>query len=433
VSDRPPGEAPRAPHVPPPRHPVAAGGGLGALLPLLDACVHCGLCLPACPTYGATGNELDSPRGRLDLVRGLVEGAAAGASVAAHHLDRCLGCRACETACPSGVAYGQVLETARAELLPRGGATPGALALRTFASPTATRWALRGAWLARRTGLLTIGRRLPGALGRAARLAPDARWTPWSETVPGVLPATSQERRGAVALLPGCVMDQGFADVHEAAATCLRAAGFDVHVPRGPLCCGALHAHVGERAAAGACASRLADALPRDVDALIVDAAGCGSHLKETPGPWPGRTFDVLEFLDAQGLRAPRHPVAARYGARPGTRLRVVYADPCHLAHGQGVRDAPRRLLASIPDVLVVPLRDADRCCGSAGIYNLAQPALADELLRQKVTALREADPDVIATANPGCHLQIAAGLRAEGHDVPVVHVVELLATALVA
>ena len=400
---------------------------------LLDACVHCGLCLPACPTYDLTGDELDSPRGRIDLVRGLVEGRLADPGVAATHLDRCLGCRACETACPSGVEYGAILAAGRTRAAvgrPLGG-VPGA-ALAALAHTGATLWSMRATWIARRTGLLALGRTLGGPLGAAARLAPDAQWTPWSRTVPETIPATAP-RRGAVALLAGCVMDQGFATVHAASAQLLAAAGFDVRVPRGPLCCGALHAHVGDVAAAGAASARLAAALPTDVDALIVDAAGCGSHLKETSGPWSGRVHDVLEFLDREGLRAAPGPIAAHFGRRDGERLRVAYSDPCHLAHGQRIREAPRRLLASIPGVDLVPLRDADRCCGSAGVYNLAQPELAGALLSEKVACLRDAAPHVVATANPGCHLQIAAGLRSAGLDVPVRHVVELLAKSLVA
>lgn len=416
----------------------------GSLRARLDACVHCGLCLPACPTYGVTANELDGPRGRIDLVRGLVEGDLADPATATRHLDRCLGCRACETACPSGVRYGEILESARGSL---GAARPpssvAARALRAFSSPGATLWALRAAWFARRTGLAAVARALPGRLGAAARVLPDARWMPWSREVgltagERVLSA-APPRRGTVALLPGCVMDQAFAGVHDASAALLRAGGFDVLVPRGPLCCGALHAHVGQSATASSLAEGLAAAIPqevggRPVDALVVDAAGCGSHLKETPGPWRGRTADVLEWLDRHGFRAPLHPVAARFGRPAGTRLRIAYADPCHLLHAQRVAEAPRRLLAAIPDVDLVPLRDADRCCGSAGVFNLAQPELADELLRRKVECLAEAAPHLVATANPGCQLQIAAGLREAGSGlaaIPVRHVVEVLAAAV--
>ncbi|MCE9635992.1 MAG: (Fe-S)-binding protein [Planctomycetes bacterium] len=409
----------------------------------LDACVHCGLCLPACPTYGVSGSELDSPRGRIDLVRGLLDGSLSDPTVAAAHLDRCLGCRACETACPSGVRYGDILEAGRAHLLPSH--PPGRLTsavLATFASPTATLWAMRGAAIARGVGLTRIASALPGAIGAAARVAPRSDWTPWSWTVGPFLPAVAP-RRGAVALLPGCVMDQAFPRVHAASAALLQAAGFDVHVPRGPICCGALHAHIGDTEAAATCATRLGDAFPPAVDALIVDAAGCGSHLKQACGPWeacPGRVADVLEWLDRHGLRAEPRSIAAAFGVAPPAPVRVVYADPCHLVHGQGIRDAPRRLLSLIPGVELVPLRDADRCCGSAGVYNIAQPDLAAELLHRKVECLHEASPDVVATANPGCHLQIAAGLHSAHNatpqsvkPIPVRHVVELLAMSILA
>jgi glycolate oxidase iron-sulfur subunit len=396
---------------------------------LVDACVHCGLCLPACPTYDLTGSELDSPRGRIDLVRGLADGSVSDRGVVARHLDRCLGCRACETACPSGVRYGAILEAGRAAAPARRDGVVTSL-LGSLASPTRTVWTMRLARLARLPVIRDVARSLGGPVGAAARVAPDATWTPWSRTVPGTL-AAQAPRRGAVALLAGCVMDQAFARVHAASATLLRAAGFDVHVPPGPLCCGALHAHVGDLSTASALAGRLAAALPAGVDAVVVDAAGCGSHLKETPGPWAGRTFDVLEFLDAQGLRRAPGRVARAFGRADGDRLRIAYADPCHLLHGQRLREAPRRLLSSIPDADLVPLRDSDRCCGSAGVYNVAQPEMAEALLRQKVAAIRDAAPDVVASANPGCQLQIAAGLREAGLPIPVVHVVELLAAGL--
>lgn len=392
----------------------------------IAACVHCGLCLPACPTYDATGSELDSPRGRIDLVKGLVEGALTERAVAAAHLDRCLGCRACETACPSGVRYGSILERGRE--MAGGQAAPAARVLSAMASPGRTVSMMRLTWLARRTGGLAVARAVGGSLRAFARIAPDPSWTPWSRTVPETI-AASAPRRGAVTLLPGCVMDQGFGAVHAAAVRLLGAAGFDVKVPRGPLCCGALHAHVGDRTTADDLSAKLAAALP-DADALIVDAAGCGSHLKECGGAmerWRGRTFDVLEFLDAQGLRAPLPSAAPAFGVT-GRRLRVAYQDPCHLRHGQRVIDAPRRLLRAVPDADLVEIGEPDRCCGSAGVYNVSQPELAEIQLRRKVDLVRAAAPDVLATANPGCALQLAAGLRDAGLAVPVRHVVEVLA-----
>src|SRR6185295_3901028 len=263
--------------------------------------------------------------------------------------------------------YGAILEEGREELTKRGVGGGASSLARRLAGPFSATWTMRALWLARRTGLLRVfaGRGRREAV--MARVAPDPTWRPWSARVSRVLPATGA-RRGAVAILPGCVMDFGFGDVHEASAKLLRRAGFDVHVPRGPLCCGALSAHVGDAATAKTSLARLAKALAGDpIDAVIVNAAGCGSHLKEADWPLAKTTFDLLEWLDKRGLEFELAPVAAKFGKSAGARLVVAYQDACHLRHGQRIADAPRRLLAKLPDVDLVPLADPDRCCGSAG------------------------------------------------------------------
>lgn len=403
----------------------------------LDACVHCGLCLPACPTYDVTGDELESPRGRIVLIRALAENRLDDVEVAGRHIDLCLGCRACETACPSGVKYGLILEQGRDVLEKRRRRPFAARLMNTLflrhglGTAAGTTTMMRALWLARRTGLLGLGAKFGGRLAVLARIAPDPRWRPWSRTVSRMIPATGKQR-GIVTLLPGCVMDQGFADVHAASAELLRRAGFHLHVPRGPVCCGALLAHTGDADGAREVLGRLETKLGAvATDAVIVNAAGCGSHLKEAQWQLAGKTFDLLEFLDLQGLGFVPAPIAPRFGRPSGERLRVAYQDACHLRHGQRITEAPRRLLAMIPDVDIVPLAEADRCCGSAGTYNVEEPAMADEQLVRKLAAIRAAAPHVVATANPGCHLQIASGLRATGLDIPVVHVATLLAAAM--
>ncbi len=387
-----------------------------------DACVHCGLCLPACPTYAELGNELDGPRGRIVLARALDEGRLPATPEVTRHFDLCLGCRACETACPSDVPYGAILAAARAKTH----SGRGALLRRVLSGRHTSTWLFRGLAVARRLGLVTLARR-GGRFAALARVAPPTRWTRWSHTVTSPLPATG-ERRGSVALLTGCVMDGAFGGVHAATVTLLRAAGFDVHVPRGPVCCGALHAHAGETDAAEAAVTRLSDALPSTVDHVVTNAAGCGSHLAESSRSLPAAPVDVLELLDRVGLGFTPGPICVAFGQ--SSPLRVAWDDPCHLLHGQGVHGAPRRLLASIPDVELLPLPDADRCCGGAGTYNVDEPEMAERLLAAKVEAIRDVAPDVLATANPGCQLQLEAGLREAQMDVPVVHAVELLAAS---
>lgn len=419
-------------------------GPLGALLRQSLDCVHCGLCLSACPTYRETGREQSSPRGRVYLMRGVAEGRIPLDAGVAEEMYLCLGCRACETACPSGVRYGEMVETMRAEVERRGLREGAAKTFERFAlrrivpRPARLRAALDLLRVAQRIGLDRWGPRLvPGAPGRSLRaLAADApRVPPRSERrpLPAFLPAEG-ERRGRVALFVGCVMPELFGAVNHATARVLARNGFEVVVPGAQGCCGALHAHAGDGEAALALArTNLAAFARADFDALVVNSAGCGAALRELDHWLPGeggvlarRVRDVSELLADAGLRAPRTP------ARP-TPLRVCYDDPCHLVHGQRVADAPRALLRAIPGVVLVAHDDPGSCCGAAGIYSLTHREMSAAVLERKVKALAAADPDVVATGNPGCILQLRNGMARHGLRARVEHPISLLDEAYAA
>jgi Fe-S oxidoreductase len=397
-------------------------------------CVHCGLCLTACPTYLETGRETSSPRGRIYLMRGAAEGRVSLSGLLAEEAHLCLGCRACETACPAGVRYGAMLEETRAAIH-AAGARPGLVprlerfVLRRIVAHKArlrTLVALLG--VAQGLGLdRALSRLLPGALRDVQALLPRVPAARDRVPLPELTPAQG-ERRGRVAFFTGCVMSELFAPVQQASVRVLAANGFEVLVPRGQGCCGALHAHAGDLDHARGLArhnSRIfADTA---VDAIVVDSAGCGAALRDAghwiPGegePLAARIRDVCELLDEHGLRPPR-------GRFPG---RVCYDDPCHLVHGQGVEAAPRRLLAQVPGLELVPHAGASRCCGAAGTYNLTQPAMSAAILEAKLDSLLAAQPDVVATGNPGCMMQIAKGVRQRGASMRVVHPVEILDAA---
>jgi glycolate oxidase iron-sulfur subunit len=395
-------------------------------------CVHCGLCLPACPTYRETGREVSSPRGRIHLMRATAEGRVPLGTALAEEAYLCLGCRACETACPSGVRFGRLVEETRAAV-ERAGLRPG-LAARV------ERWALREVVprprrlralldALRAVQVLRLDRLatpfLPQRLRELAGAAPAVPPRRARRPLPGRVQARSA-RRGTVAFFVGCVMPELYGDVHRAALDVLAHNGFDVVVPQAQGCCGALHAHAGDPEFARGLARRNAAAFrAADIDAVVVDSAGCGAALREAghwlPGegePLAAKVRDVCELLDAVGLRPPTRRVE-------GT---VCYDDPCHLVHGQGVRDAPRRLLAQIEGLRLVPHDDPTSCCGAAGIYNLTHRAMSNAVLARKIAALAAADPDWIATGNPGCLMQLEAGARRAGLRARVVHPVELLA-----
>ena len=404
-------------------------------LPGLDPCVHCGFCLPACPTYEATLDEADSPRGRIVLMRALERGEATAADdILAHHLDRCLGCRACEGVCPSGVAYGASLEATRARVADaRPAPLAVALGLWVLARPARQRllwWASRAA---RDTGL-------PAALVRGAGAA-----APTPARMVAMLAATRPMNGGpgargrggtarppaeSMALFRGCVMDGLFGHVHDATVRTLAANGVAaVEVPR-QVCCGALAAHAGRDDEARALARE--NVLAFDAAApgapVVTNRAGCGAMLKaygewladdplaERARAFAARVRDVSEVLAERGP-APAGPLP----------LRVAYDAPCHLHHVQKVTTAPLRLLEVIPGLDVVPLEGADRCCGSAGLYSLVEPDLSREVLDPKLRAIAASGADVVATGNPGCLMHIGAGALLAGLDVAVRHPVELL------
>jgi glycolate oxidase iron-sulfur subunit len=418
---------------------------LGANTPLaqaragLDACVHCGFCLQACPTYLALGDENESPRGRLVLMRALVDGSLLTSDPAVGtHIDRCLGCRACETACPSGVPYGRLLEATRATIAADRPIPPIArLILRVFATPWLLRPALVLSRLARATGIPALFARLPGRLGFASAMLATST-PPIAER--SYAPVRAAPPRGRVALLEGCVMDGLFAPTNRAAERTLTVNGYTIVQVRGQGCCGALHAHAGDLQTARALARRNVAAFEAafqesGVEAIAVTAAGCGAMLKEyghllhdEPG-WASRADAVsARSRDITELLADAGPV--RGAAIPGLVGPVTYDAPCHLQHAQRLTAPPLAVLGAIPGLPLVPLTDSDQCCGSAGIYNLVEPDLSDAVLRPKLARIGETGAALVATGNPGCMMQIGAGLRRVKHTgraAAVMHPVSLL------
>jgi glycolate dehydrogenase iron-sulfur subunit len=369
------------------------------------------------------GEEADSPRGRIQLIRELVITAEMPSPAAVGHLEACLVCRACETACPSGVPFGRIMEGAREEL--RGRAREGGLAsvvaraaLDTVAHRRRLAFFSRVTDVGRRLGLTALARRLGGRLGWAASLAP-------AREGPAYQPA---ERDGAdVCMFAGCIMREAFGETQRATVRLLERDGHRVSAPREQTCCGALHAHAGEGARARELARHNIDAFSGAEAKIVVNAAGCGAHLKaygdlladdplwsERAKAFAARVRDLTEVARPHAQRARRS-------------LRVVYQDACHLAHGQRLRAQPRELLRAIQGVTLVDIRDPERCCGSAGVYNLTHPEIARTLQQDKVGAIADVHPDVVVTANPGCMLQIAAGLRAAGSDARVAHIARFL------
>jgi len=408
----------------------------------LDKCVHCGLCLNACPTYRELGLEMDSPRGRIYQMVQIATGQAQIDDTYREHIDLCLACRACETACPSGVPYGRLVEAARAEirasqpetgrgaslqrflynkLLPSRGLLKTAGALLYLAEVSGLRK------LARNTGLLKA---ISPKLAEIEPLAPSPEAPFFFSKIGKTFPAIGP-KRARVALMAGCIANVFFARLNEATIRVLQRNGCEVVIPAKQTCCGALHVHAGVRDTAQELARQnIAALLEGKYDAIITNAAGCGSTLKEYPEiaghdpAWEGKAIafsalvrDVNEFLAGLGLNK-------NMGALD---LTVTYQDSCHLAHGQRVKVAPRRLLAAIPGVTFREMPLSDLCCGSAGVYNIVHVEMAANLLAKKMPLANGTRADVIATANPGCMLQLRAGVQRHGRGQRVVHVIELL------
>ena len=417
-------------------HPIAFPNADAPEQDLIARCVHCGLCLPTCPTFSELGVEMDSPRGRIRLMKNVWDGRLDADSAAfAEHMARCLDCRACETACPSGVSFGKLMESARSQVVAvRAPGLAEALLRRAvfrglITSPGRLALFARFGHLSKRLGARRVLRlaRL-GRLAELLDLVPDR--APTSQDLPPRY-AAAGPARGTVALFTGCVMRSAFADTNAATARVLARNGIDVLVPEAQTCCGALHAHAGERGDARELAKRNIEALEGlAVDAFIVNAAGCGANLKEygwllkDDAGWAerGEAFsrrvkDASEYLAGVGLAAPPREV----------RATVAYDDPCHLLHGQKIAAQPRALLAAIPGLTIVPLAEADWCCGSAGTYNVTQPELARRLGHRKATHVLASGAEMVVTANPGCQMQIEAALRREGARIPVVHLMDLL------
>ena len=399
----------------------------------LRSCVHCGICLPQCPTYQILGEEMDSPRGRLYLVRAAAEGRLDITPTFTRHLDLCLGCRACETACPSGVPFGRLLEATRGQI-ERRGRGPARRALETlifwlFPHPRRLGPALRLLALYQRSGLQSLVRALEllRPFPRLRAMEQLLAAVPRVGRLPALVPAVGA-RRGRVGLLTGCVQRLIYPQVNAETARLLSRAGWDVVIPPGQGCCGALHLHGGRLDEFRRLAGALAQAFPEALDHLVVNAAGCGSAIREY-GHWLGeaapaaalarKTRDVTELLVEADL--PLRPIEAV----------ATYHDACHLVHGQGIRSAPRALLARIPGLRLVELPESDLCCGSAGVYNLLEPQMADRLLERKVDNIAATSATLLVAGNPGCLLQIAKGCRARGLAVEVLHPVEVLARAL--
>jgi glycolate oxidase iron-sulfur subunit len=405
---------------------------------IIDQCVHCGFCLPVCPTYALWNEEMDSPRGRIYLMKLAADGQATINSQWVGHFDTCLGCMACMTACPSGVDYGKLIEATRAQIerkYDRGrlerfyrrlifGLFTRPDRLRMMRAPLLLYQKTGLRWLVRRSGVLQV---LPKRVQAMEALLPEL---PAAEAVAEATPAVGEKRR-RVGLLLGCVQREFFPQVNAATARVLAAEGCEVISPADQPCCGALLVHAGEEEGALALARHFINVFERaGVDTIVTNAAGCGSNVKEyghllrddpqyaaRAKEFSAKCQDISETLAYMGPRAKRNEL----------RLRVAFHDSCHLQHAQGVRTQPRQLLSEIPGLETVEIPEAPICCGSAGIYNLVQPNAANTLGDRKAELIASLNADVVVTGNPGCILQLQASLERAGKKIPVLHTIQLL------
>ncbi len=424
---------PQPPVTSPPPNP---GAGIDYRL-FLD-CVHCGLCTAACPTYVETGNENDGPRGRIYLMRAVTDGRLGLTSEVRRHLELCLDCRACETACPSGVQYGKLIEPFRVAMehdLSQKRSDDWFhrwILFRLFPYPRRMRAAIAPARWAQRLAIdrvvkgLGLLRLLPPRLRQLVEMLPPLEKP--KRPLPAFLPAIGP-RRARVALFTGCVADTLFRSTHWATARVLTQNGCDVLVPRDQACCGAIHFHAGSDEPAREFADANARAFPVDeVDAVIVNVAGCGAMLKDYGHHWRGggqeareklaaKVKDISEFLDQLGLITPPGEIT----------LSATYHDACHLGHAQKIREAPRRLLAKIPGLKLVELPETELCCGAAGTYNLTEPEMSARLSQRKLANILSTGARAVITGNAGCLLQIAREARAQGEKLWIAHPADLL------
>jgi glycolate oxidase iron-sulfur subunit len=409
----------------------------------IDDCVHCGFCLPTCPTYVNWGEEMDSPRGRIDLMRGVREGKLQLDATVAKHFDRCLGCMNCVTVCPSGVRYDILIEETRGQVerkFRRGFADrlfrdalfalmPYPKRLRAMAFFLWLYAASGLQWLVRKSGLIKL---LPLRWQAMEANAPPMTWADVTASLPAHV-AAKGEKRATVGMIAGCVQRVFFPNVNAATLRVLSAEGCDVEVPEGQGCCGALSMHAGREEESLAFSRAIIEKF-EGYDTIVINAAGCGSHLKdygrlfehdpkwaERAKKFSAKVRDVHELLASMPPRAERHPLP----------MRVVYHDACHLAHAQRIRAQPRKLLSGIPQLTLLEVNDGEQCCGSAGIYNLVEPKSAEQVGQRKVDFVLATEPELLASGNPGCTLQIQKILHERGKTLPAAHPIEILDASL--